>query len=237
MVRRNPRACRCHIRIQRAVNLGLAWLLLGVPSLGAHEPIFGLGPHVIFQGGVGVEVEFERSGFHSPEGEATEWGFHTEILYGVTEDFSLTLAVPALVGSRDAFAGESFRSTGVGDISLRGKYRFWRRDRPGTQDSAAVLAGVKLPTARTSRTPPLGSGSVDYLFGLAAARESRRYYAFADVRLRVNTTGAGGRRRGRELAMDLAVGLRPWLSGYRQPDLVVLLEFSGLDVARTRIGS
>ena len=234
----DPTQPRCHA-VSRPLSgvllLILSFFLSTLPAV-AHEPIFGLGPHVIYQGGFGIELEFERSVFSRPQGEESEWGFHTEIMYGVTEDFALTLEIPALVGTQETFAGTSLRSTGFGDLSIRAKYRFWRKDRPGIQDSAAMLVGVKFPTAPTDTEPAIGTGSVDFLTGLAVARESRTYYAFADVRLRLNTTGVNDRRAGRVLMADLAVGYRPWRLEYHQPDLVFLLEFSWLDVASTKIG-
>ncbi len=210
------------------------WVGLGVVACGwiflahayAHEPIFGLGPHTIFQGGVGIELEFEHERKTDPDERERVQALHLEILYGWTDNLAVTLAVPAFLGQTFEEAQLRQSSSGLGDVTVRVKYRFWRRDLPGIQDSAAVLFGIKFPTGSASVEPRLGSGSTDFLIGLAAARESRRWYYFGDVRFRYNTTGQGGRRAGSVLALDVAGGIRPWLTEYWQPDLVVLLEIN-----------
>ena len=188
----------------------------------AHDPIFGIGPHVIYRGGVGIEMELEverASGAGEVERDVV---LHTEVLYGATADFAVTLAVPAVLG-RERGVGVS---SGPGDLSLRAKYRFWRNDRPGIQDAAAAVFGVKLPTGDKDATPPLGSGSTDLLFGLAAARESRRWYYFADIRYRLNTENAGGLKQGDRFSADAAIGIRPRLTEYLEPDLVLTAELN-----------
>lgn len=158
--------------------------LLMLPALSlAHEPIFGLGPGTIFKGGVGIEAEYEREG--------TAEGIATELLYGLTEDVSLTLR--AFVGFRGAkgYAG-------------RIKWRFWKRYAPGTVDALAVIGGAV-------RTP---DGKTYPLVATAVGHESRRWYFFADI------------RSADKFYFDTAVGIRPWLTEYLKPDLVLLTELN-----------
>ncbi len=192
----------------------------------AHEPIFGLGPHTIYKGGVGIEAEFEGEEASGGGEEEKEYVLHNEIIYGVTADFSVTLAVPYVIEHERKAGGVEDSSSGLGDLSLRGKYRFWRRDAPGVQDAAAFILGVKFPTGDDDKSPRLGSGSTDYLFALAAARESLTWYYFGDVRYRLNTEGGGGLEKGDRLFADLAIGIRPWPIKYLKPDLVLLAELN-----------
>lgn len=161
----------------------LASLLLPVLSF-AHEPIFGLGPGTIFKGGVGVETEYEREG--------SEEGLATELLYGLTEDVSVTFRAFNDFSRFQSYAG-------------RVKFRLWKRYMPGTLDSFSVIVGVIQSAER----------NVSYgLVGAAVGRESRRWYFFADV------------RSADKFYLDGAVGIRPWLTEYLKPDLVLLTEFN-----------
>ncbi len=162
----------------------LAPLLL-IPSLPfAHEPIFGLGPGTIFKGGIGIETEYER-------GDGEE-GIATEVLYGITEDLSVTF--------------RSFTTaTEISSVALRLKYRLWKRYMPGRIDAFSLIGGVLRDVeGRETRG----------LFGVAVGMESRRWYFFADAR----TAG--------RIFLDGAVGIRPWLTEYLKPDLVLLSELN-----------
>jgi len=194
-------------------------------SAAAHEPIFGLGPHTIYQGGVGLEVEAARES----AGEERIRALHTEILYGVTPDLSITASVPLLRKEE----GKRSRA-GLGDTVFRAKWRFWRRDALGTQKQLALVAGVKLPTGDNAGPVRLGSGSVDFLAVFTGGYESRRWYSFGDVGIRINTE-ANGIRRGNRFFADVAGGIRPWLTGYWEPDLVLLVEANLEHERRTRV--
>jgi hypothetical protein len=92
------------------------------------------------------------------------WVQRTGILEGVQED----PADPAMVRDRG-------NTSGLGDVTVLGQYRFLNNQMSGTQ--AAVLFGVKAPTGATHLVDPFGelfeaefqpgSGSWDGLFGAA----------------------------------------------------------------------
>ena len=184
-----------------------------------HEPIFGVGPHTVFAGGMAVEVEGELS--------EDEIANVYELAYGVTPDLTVTGQLPLVY--RAAGAGRF----GVGDASLRVKWRFLRRDSPGAQDQLAVVAGVKLPTGPSAGELPLGTGSTDWMGALTYGHEGRRWYGWADVRYLFATEGAGV-DRGDVFFYDAAFGVRPWLLWYDQPDLVVLAEVNGRHIGAVR---
>lgn len=179
----------------------------------AHEPIFGVGPHTIFQGGVAAEVEGE----FSKEAIANVY----ELAYGVTHSVTITSRLPLLY----LHDGDANRF-GVGDGQLRFKWRFLRIDSLGAQDSMALVGGIKLPTGNPRGEPPLGTGSTDWLGALTYGHEGRRWYWWTDVRYLLTTEG-GGVDRGDVFFYDGAFGVRPWLLRYDQPDLVVLAELNG----------
>ncbi len=197
--------------------VALASGLLAQPAL-AHDPVFGIGPHVLYQGGVEVAIESaaEKAG---PEKEQE---LALELTYGLTGDWAVGVDLPWV---RKADDGN--RSSGAGDVALFTKYRFWRRDSLGLQESAAVLLKVVTESADSTTTPPLGKGVTDGIAGLTWGYESRKWYRWASVRYRYNGTNPAGVDRGDMLRVDLVGGIRPTPRGYLEPDTVWLLELNG----------
>ncbi len=184
----------------------------------SHEPLFGLGPHTIYQHGYALETEFEK-GEHG-------WADHLELMYGLTPDWAVTLAAPYLFADDD-------RSAGFGDLTLRSKFRFFRADAPGASNQAALHAGVKFPTG--SQGGHRGSGTTDYFVGASFGHESRRHYFFAGVRYQVNGN-IDELSRGNNFEYDVAYGIRPWKLEYLHPDPVFLLEVNGEVMGRDSFG-
>ena len=197
-----------------------AFVYFGLPgAASAHEPLFGLGPHTVGQYAWALESELER-------GHAG-WINHLELIYGLSPDIALTVVAPY------AFSHEN-RRAGFGDVILRGKYRFHRRDYRNGSDAFALHGGIKLPTGEQVKLR--GSGTLDYFAGLSFGREGRRHYAFADVRYQVNGSD-NNLNRGNILNVEAAYGIRPVKLEYHQPDLVLLgellAEFTGKNALNT----
>ena len=202
----------------RLIALSLVSILIFTSHLAlAHEPIFSLGPETIYKGGIGIESEVE----YEKGGSDRETAIHYEIIYGVTEDLSLTIEVPHIIEKKEG--GEI--SDGLGEVALRGKYQLFRKDTLGAQDKAALIYGLKFPTGDEDKDPSLGSGSWDHLFGLSIGHESTTLYGFATGRY-VLKTESGGKEKGDQVLIDVAFGFRPWLRSYKSWDLVLLLENS-----------
>ena len=167
----------------------------------AHEPLFGLGPHTIYKYGYALETEFEKGS----EG----WANQLELIYGITADWAVTVSVPYLF-----YPGKQ----GMGNVTIRSKFRFFRNDLPGASKQAALHGGTALPSVN-------GTDATDFFLGLSYGYESRRHYFFSGMRYRFN--GAEGKlKRGNILLLDAAYGIRPWLLEYLQPDPVFLLEIN-----------
>jgi len=183
----------------------------------AHEPVFSLGPETIFEGGVGIETEFE---FEDVAGQK-QTVMHYEIIYGLKENLSITLNVPQIL-DRDTDEGTS---SGLGDVELRGKYRFFKKDMLGAQHKLTGIFGVKLPTGDDDANPALGTGTTDFLFGGSYGYESRTWYHFLTTRYRFRTE-SGSRDPGDRLFIDGAIGYRPFQTEYTELDTVFLLEMN-----------
>ncbi|HEX20040.1 MAG TPA: transporter [Acidiferrobacteraceae bacterium] len=192
-----------------AILAGPAW---------AHDPIFGIGPHVLFKGGVEIAPEVHVS----KQGDKRETELGVELTYGLTGDWSIGMELPY-----DKKEEGGISTSGRGDASLFTKYRFWRHDTLGVQQSMAVLVKVKLDTADDNKNPALGSGSRDTILGFTYGYEGRKWYRWAGIRHRHNGKNKTGLRRGDKWLLDLVGGIRFKPTGYREPDTVWLLELNG----------
>jgi len=209
--------------IKRKIRFPLIFLIIffaifSSHSTFAHEPVFSLGPEVIFQGGLGIESEFE---FEQGEEERLT-ALHYEMIYGITQNLSLTLNVPYIA---DRFDEES-AGAGIGDVMIRSKYQFYRKDTLGAQSKFSGIFGTKLPTGDEDADPPLGTGTYDFLFGGSYGYESRTWYGFATLRYLLRTRSEGF-EPGDRFFYDVAFGYRPWRREYLEWDYVFLLEMSG----------
>lgn len=181
----------------------LVTILIGIGTAFSHEPIFGIGPHTIHKYGIGLETEFE--------GGNNDRELHFEVIFGVTEDLSLTASLPYRIEEEK----------GLSNLLLRGKWRFYRNDGMGGSNQAAIVFGI--------RTPGLDQGpdSFGYLLAATIGREARREYFFSGLRYMLNTADESGFKPGDVFKYDLAVGIRPFPGAYESPDLVLLLELNG----------
>lgn len=192
----------------------------------AHDPIFGLGPQVLFKGGAQIGPEFHLT----RAGQAREQELSLKLAYGLSGDWSAGVSLPYVNAEQNGN-----RASGQGDLRLFTKYRFWRRDSLGLQQSMAVALMVVTDTADENKMPALGTGATDTILGLAYGHESRKWYRWAGVRYRANGSGPGGLERGDKILVDLVVGLRPVPTGYLEPDTVWLLELNGEYGQRARL--
>lgn len=226
-------------RWHRAVGAAVAVAALGAVAgtARAHDPVFGLGPHTLFRGGYEVHVGAHRA--EAGVREDTELAL--ELAYGLTGDWAAGVELP-YVRAQNHGADTS----GAGNAGLFTKYRFWRNDMPGAQESAAVFGKVVLPTgegpghaapvpgAKDGASAGPGSDATDYVAGLAYGYEGLEWYRWAALRYRFN--GKDGRfERGDRALLDLVAGWRPTPPEYREPDTVWLLELNGEYTERARL--
>ncbi len=211
-----------HTNLARFGQLALLSVLFMSPAR-AHDPVFALGPHVLFKGGVELAPEI----FTEDAGEYRRTELGLELTYGITGDWAAGIELP--YAYKDGIGDNS----GLGDVSLFTKYRFWRRDSLGVQESAAILGKIKFDTS--AGNPPLGSGSTDGLLGLAYGYESRKWYRWASIRYRINGENNLGLRRGNKLLIDLVGGVRFRPTAYDEPDTVWLVELNGESTGRSEV--
>jgi hypothetical protein len=149
------------------------------------------------------------------------WGFH--------RDFDLTVLVPIVTNRFDMTspAGRSaFGGTGLGDVTLLAKYRFYRRDSERGTTQASVTFGPKIPTGRTSLlgTNGLllpaglqpGSGSTDFFIAAnwtyTGLLNMRRLVADEDFHSILRSQGTQKTRLGSEVESRFWLSYRPYES-------------------------
>lgn len=186
-------------------------------SASAHDPVFSPGPHVLYK--EGVELHLGTGQEKAGTEKESELGF--ELTYGLTGDWAAGIELPYVKTEDD---GE--KADGAGDTRLFTKYRFWREDSLGVQESAAFLLNVMLDTGDDNTAPPLGSGSTDALLGLTYGYESLTWYRWTSIRYRRNGENSAGLRRGDKWLLDFALGYRPTMPVYLKPDTVWILELN-----------
>ena len=107
-------------------------------------------------------------------------------------------------------------SSGIGDLTLLGQYRFFNNR--ATKLEAAALFGVKAPTGKTDETDAFGgrfetefqpgTGSWDGLLGLAVTKRSGPWSFDANVLYILATKGAQGTDLGDRFQYNIAASYR-----------------------------
>lgn len=182
-------------------------------DIARHEPIFGRGPRTLWQGGYGIGVGIEREAAHREQ----HWALDYHLSYGFTERWM------GLVELHQESLGEGAAFGSFGNLRVRTKYRFYMNNVPGGVYHAAVVGGVSLPSGTAEHSPD----ATDVVGGLSGAYEGRRWLLFGTARYRLNTQGDTGIERGDVVLYDVALGIRPVLTGYYQPDVVLMGELNG----------
>ncbi len=205
-------------------------LILGAAPAAAHGPLFGAGPETPWKGAVEITAGYDVERSTGAGEEERQRQAFLEFEYGITATWEINAQIPYSWKEENGLD-----SDGVGDVVLGTKYNFWGRDLPGAQWKASVLFNIKLPTGDDQSEPRIASGSTDFVGGVAAGYEGRRWYGFADARYRLNTEGRGGLEKGDRLFLDLVGGVRPVLTEYKEPDTVLMLELNWEFAARDRL--
>ena len=147
--------------------------------------------------------------------------------YGITNDLTVIGRLPVVTrldireghhshGPAGNSVDERGDSSGIGDLTLLGQYRFYNNK--ATRTEAALLLGVKAPTGRTNEYDKLGerfetefqpgSGSWDGLFGAAFTQRAGAWSFDGNVLYHLATKGAQETDLGDRFQYNLAVSYR-----------------------------
>jgi len=111
----------------------------------------------------------------------------TTFVYGFTEKFAGIVTIPYIYRRQRTNSGSdriTRKTSGLGDITLLGKYRIYTKDSPGATSRLSLLGGLELPTGRSGdsdsvgklvRTFQTGSGSWDPILGASFSNQTLNY--------------------------------------------------------------
>jgi len=141
--------------------------------------------------------------------------------YGVTRDFALFGMLPWFVKRLDmTMAGQdrTRRQSGVGDLTVVGRYTAYEYNAPGRTMRIAPFLGVKAPTGEdnardgSGRLPPSlqpGSGSWDALGGAVLTWQTLDFQLDSQVSYKANRQ-ANGFQAGNVAEIDASLQYRLW---------------------------
>ena len=153
--------------------------------------------------------------------DRTAWALVSVLGYGATSDLALFGVVPYVDRSLDITQGGTRRTrsaSGLGDISLFGRYTVFRRDWPGRTLRVASFAGLELPTGDDDETDSFGrlpasvqpgSGSWDPFGGVVLSYQTLDFEVDAQASYRANTK-ANDFEFGDVARLDGALQYRLW---------------------------
>ncbi len=126
----------------------------------------------------------------------------TTFVHGFTPRLAVLGTLPVLHREVNLAAGGGMSNTGLADIPLLAKYRFYQDDGPGVTTRWAVIGGLEVPTFDNN----FSSESVDPIIGTVWTHQERDWWVDWDVLYKFNT--AGGVAGDDELRADVAYSLR-----------------------------
>lgn len=153
--------------------------------------------------------------------DRTAWVLVSVLGYGANSDLALFGVVPYVDRSLDITQGSARRTrsaSGLGDISVFGRYTVFRRDWPGRTLRVASFAGLELPTGDDDETDSFGrlpasvqpgSGSWDPFGGVVLSYQTLDFEVDAQASYRANTK-ANDFEFGDVARLDGALQYRLW---------------------------
>ena len=185
----------------KKIIITVALFVLVIDVSFAHEPLYGLGPDVLFKGALNPHLTFQ-AGRHETENEFA-------LGYGITRNWTGIVETPFLI-EKGKYNLES--------VMLKSNYRFYKSDKPGLSYKAAFISELELPRK---------SGEAKTLLcALTTGQEALRFYWFTFLGYQYNLTN-NSFADNNEVKYGLAVGMRFNKPDYYKPDLVFLLEGTG----------
>ena len=161
--------------------------------------------------------------------------------YGVFNTLQTGAIVPFVLRELDTDMGR-FSAGGIGDVTLYGKWRYYRWDDVGKAMNFALLGGIELPTGKDdvvdrgvmlpSDMQP-GTASWDPFLGTAVTYEPGRWRFNAMAMVKRVGQGTHDLNQGDQVFVELAAGNRFWLEPYPGPfmraDVALRYRWEGAD--------
>lgn len=218
--------------------LGLSLL----PALVWAAPLFSQTARTQFFLGTAVRTFGQYQKFQGGGNELKVWTAPAIFSYALLTDATLNLVIPYQRRHLETPTGD-LDADGIGDITLFGKYRFYRRDFPFGRDQLAFIGGLEFPSGSTTEgpglkaSPPLqlGSAGVDGLLGIAFGHTRSWYSIEGAIQGKLNSE-AEDFRFGNVLLYDLYLAYQTYPAWPTPPaQLNFSVEFNGRTFANNEV--
>lgn len=201
-------------------------------SLHAHE-IFSVRADIARQEGINVDTIVK----HTKQGGQRESEYLNRIMYGLTQYLSLELRLPIFFEKKVSEVNPTtglysyFKASGLGKVELLSKLRIYHDYAFQKRNQIVLVSGLLFPTSRTALTsiekkPIIGNRSMDFIVGTAGAFETTKFYHFAALVYRMNTS-ARRIKEGDQFLYSYAFGYRPDKPDVNKVDWVFLVDVDG----------
>jgi len=124
------------------------------------------------------------------------------VVHGISANLAVLATLPTIHRRVELPSGEDVEDTGLGDIPLLFKYRFYQDDEPGVTTRWAMIGGVEIP----SYDEDFSSDSFDPIIGTVWTHQRRDWWIDWDLIYKFNT--AGGTAGDDLLRADTAASIR-----------------------------
>lgn len=187
--------------IRGKIYTGLFLIALFAQKLFAHEPLYGMGPDVLFKGGFEPHLTFH---FNKYELES-----EIALAYGITG--SWTGAFEMEIVTED-------KKSHLGNYVMESNYRFLKIDKPGLSYKASFVSELTMPIEN--------EGEKSLMCAFTAGQEGLKWYWFAHAGFEKNISSSLW-NEGNHFTYGVTLGARPHKPDYYKPDFVFLLESTG----------
>ena len=123
------------------------------------------------------------------------------LLYGITDDFSISLNFPFAPSLKD----KPYKSSGLQDYFVQLEYAFYNKSTTTYVDQATVLGNVTFPTGSIQKNPPTGFGSSSLFLGFTYSRLLVDWLFFTSQGA-VFTSSRNGTKAGEQYLYQFGIG-------------------------------
>jgi outer membrane putative beta-barrel porin/alpha-amylase len=208
-----------NLRLKQTLIQKYLFLAAGLITLpaSAHGPIFSPGPETLYKDGIEIQLEY----YQSKTPSETENELMLGLGYGINQDWEIAIELPYINSSEN-----EINNTGLGDIVLETKYRLWRLNAFGKQDSISGFAKAIIKNSDNQAQTETTKNTTDYILGLAYGQESLIWQRWASLSYRFNNESDANIDSANEIYFDASIGWRAQAPQYYESDTLWMIEFN-----------
>ena len=152
-----------------------------------------------------------------------------QLLYGVTDDFSVFFNVPVAASLKY----DAHKSSGLEDMFLQTEYAFYSDKTCRYTELATLVTSVSFPTGSIKKNPNTGLGASSLFIGTTYNRTYTDWYGFASPGV-ILTTSHEGTKVGNQFLYQLGIG-RSIFSLESEYTIALLAELTGYYFQKNKI--